>query len=444
MTFRRHAVIFLFILLSLLFLGCKKAECQSNNQCTKQYYTGTCVENKCVFDKNPTYWCGEALCAGKQGNYLEKFCSNNTCITAIPSDKVKLASLVNEQTLAGDKFKITTDFNQPFNTRKDTFTTTLALEQQTPGNTEHTITRIELTGTTKERRTITLAEKDINKPLWGEGTDQTTRIILNIPTSDSDGEFIGIMLKIYYTYVQTTGTQKQSKTNVLQDAYPSLKFVWARPDKPYPCPPTCDQEGPGMQGTCNPTTGFCDYESIPNTCGNTICEPTENKCSCAQDCGPCSGTIGVYSIKGCTADNKCIVTTKQSITPTPQTIFDDRPLGPFHLQNNYHYNNPFNVKTDTFDITSTLYQAQEKTTGVKIETIRLLDGSQQIAELPVNKDLPQISSTINEQLHIPPQAQPETDRNLIVAVWYQYTNNGVTQKGNFQKTIGKVTLLSPE
>ena len=86
----------------------------------------------------------------------------------------------------------------------------------------------------------------------------------------------------------------------------------------------------------------------------------------------------------------------------------------------------------------------EKTTGVIIESARLLDGPQQIAELAINKQLPTAGSTFTQDLTIPAQAQPEIDHQLTLTVWYQYTTSGVTQKGTFQKQIGKFTLLSPE
>ena len=223
--------------------------------------------------------------------------------------------------------------------------------------------------------------------------------------------------------------------------------MWVRPEKPYPCPTECEPKE-GTIANCNPTTGFCEYTPQQNTCGNYLCEstatPQENKCTCPKDCGPCTGTVGVYSVKTCTPENKCVTTLKQGILITPQTIFDDRPLGSFHLQNNYQYNNPFNVKSDAFTVSLTLYEAKQQTNNVKIETIRLLDGTQQIADLAVNKDLPAIGSTITEQVRIPPQSSPETDRNLVITVWYQHTTGGVMQKGSFQKSLGKITLLSPE
>lgn len=443
----RHYVIILLVFLLLILASCEKKECKRNEQCTKQYYTGKCVENKCTFEKIPKNWCGDIPCAGKQGNLLEKYCQAGQCLSGIPPEKTKLTALVNEHSLAGDKFRLTTNFNQPFNTRKDLFHTTVALSQQSPTNTDHKITRVELSGTTKDRRTITLAEKEINKPLWGAGSDMNAKLIIDFPTTENDGEFAGLTLKVYYSYVQTTGTQKQTKTNVLQNNYANLKFAWARPEQPYPCTTECEQLE-GMNGTCNNATGFCEYIPLPNTCGNYLCEdtttPQENKCTCPQDCGPCTGTVGVYSIKACTPENKCVTTLKQGIALTPQTIFDDRPLGSFHLQNNYQYSNPFNVKSDAFTVHLTLYQLKEQTSDVKIETIRLLDGTQQIADLPVNKDLPAVGSTLIEQIRIPPQSSPETDRNLMITIWYQHTTGGVMQKGSFQKSLGKTTLLSPE
>ena len=123
---------------------------------------------------------------------------------------------------------------------------------------------------------------------------------------------------------------------------------------------------------------------------------------------------------------------------------DDKKLGYMHLINNYKYKNPFNTKTDKFTIEMLLYELPSQTTGVKIETIRILEGTQQIAELQVNEDLAQTGSQIKKEIALPQQPTIEAEKNMKLAVWYQYTQSGIVQKGTFETQLDKVIILSPE
>lgn len=441
----KSTTLFFILLISILLIlsGCEKAECKKDSQCVKEGHKATCINKKCVYEK----LCGGKECKGKEqgSKYLENKCINEACISTISAEKTKPSSLVNEQSLAGDRFKITATFNQPFNTRKDYFETRIRLQQKDKANSEHKITRIELTGVTQDRRTVTLAEKQIDRYLWTERSEAVLPILLDFPTTtaEKDGEFIELTLKIYYTYLQTSGAQKQTRENTLQQRY-STNFNAAKPEKPYACPTICPEETEAMKGECSASVGICEYTAVANKCGNFICEPSENKCSCKQDCGPCEGNMGAYTHLDCAPDNRCVGKIKQDLMQTPKTIFDDQNRGQFHLQNNYEYKNPFNVLTDKFNVEINLYQLQQQVTGLKIETIRLLDGTQQIAEVEVNKPLPSIGSKITQEIQLPKQALPEVERNLMIGVWYQFTQNNQVQKGNIQKQLERVTILSPE
>jgi|SRR3989344_3709066 len=335
--------IFIILLVSILLIiaGCTKTECKTSQDCkTKPYYSVDCMQKKCVYEVQPEYKCGtqqEQPCAGKLtgASYLEKYCSEDQtkCISGIDPKKTKPTTISTEQSAGGDRFKITTDFNQPFNTRKDKFNLKVTLQEQAQINSEEKITRTELIGTTKDRRTITLAEKQVNRYLWAEGSEINLPLTIVMPTTEFEGEITNLVLKLYYTYLQTSGITKQLRENIIQNNYPNTKLQWAQPEKPYPCP-ECSEEGEGMQGKCNNATGFCEYTPILNKCGNYICEPNENKCNCKNDCGPCEVDTGVYTTRQCTTDNKCIAVPKQGIAISEKNTLDDQQRGAFHLQNN--------------------------------------------------------------------------------------------------------------
>lgn len=443
----KRALFFVVLVSVLVFIaGCEKGECKRADQCaSREHYTAQCVEKKCVYEQKLADFCGESVCVGSEGKYLVKECvkETQTCSSGIPESKVKLSSLVQELPSFGDKFKITTEFNQPFNVRKDRFKVTVVLAQQAASNSGYNVARAELVGTTADKRTITLGEQEINRPLWAATSEVAIPLILTFATSDFDGQLDNLVLKVYYSFVQSAGSQKITRNEVLQNRYSTLKFVWARSKNPYPCP-VCNEKGEYHTGVCNQQTGFCEYSPIQNACGNTVCESGENKCSCSVDCGPCAGDVGMHTRRTCSIENTCVAVLKEGVAITPKSVFDDRNLGLFHLQNTYQYNSPFNTRMDKAVISINLYQLQPQVSGVKIEAIRLLEGAQQIAERVVNKDLSTVGSAVREEITIPAQALPEVDRNMLVAVWYQFVQNNAVQKGSFQKSLEKVTLLTPD
>ncbi len=454
----KYLAIITIIALLLLLAGCGKAECKKDEQCTKAHYTGKCVDKKCVYEPIPNE-CGNGLCektagenkcscpldcgdcTGKLGKYLVQTCNkdNTECVSDIPAASQKPITLTKELTTGGTKISLTTTFNQPFNTKKDQFGIEFGINVLASTMSDIQISRLELTGMTSDKRTIPLADKTINKNLF-EGGKVRERMIIDFPTADKDGEFTNLLLKIYLDYVLTSGTTKTPKSVTLQNNYQSLKFAWAMPEKSTGC--TVCEKIPGMNDECGPQTNyFCEYKPIPGACGNGVCDGTENKCNCPADCGPCSGG-GTYTTMNCVANN-CVIQLKSGISINPQSLFDDKPIGPFHLQNTYKYNNPFNTKTDKFVLDLKLQDKQDTVSSVKITDVRLLDGSQEIAFASVNKELTSKGQQETAEITIMP-GPAEQDRTLTLRVWYEYVQNGETKSNDFTKSLGKISIVSPD
>lgn len=95
----------------------------------------------------------------------------------------------------------------------------------------------------------------------------------------------------------------------------------------------------------------CDYEPVPDCCGNLICDTSigENQCTCPGDCGACGGDENDYVFLSsfCNQENECVfgldraIVNKSSVASgTVNTNF-----GPsFEME--AVFNQPFNIDSD--------------------------------------------------------------------------------------------------
>ncbi len=454
----KYLAIIAVVALLLVLAGCGKAECKKDSDCTKPHFTGKCIDKKCAYTPIPNE-CGNlkceagenkcscpddcGKCEGKIGKYLTLSCNaQKECVQDIPAAMQKPITLTRELTTGGTRISVTTTFNQPFNTKKDQFELDFGINALAPTMSDLKITRLELTGMTPDRRTIQLSDKTTSKILFETGK-ATEKLIIDFPTTDHDGELTNLILKIYLDYALISGTATTPKSAMLQNNYQSLKFIWAMSEKPSGCPASCDDKNPGTRDYCGPETNyFCVNEPIAGACGNGICEGTENKCTCPSDCGPCTGG-GTYLVLSCVAD-KCAAQMKPGITAQPQSLFDDRDLGAFHMQNNYKYNKPFNTKTDKFTLEFSLYTKQDNVASIKIKDIRLLDGAQELAFASAGKEFTEAGQKQTVEFAVPALGPLEQDRSLALRVWYEYVQDGQTKQGDYTKQLGKVMLLNPD
>jgi hypothetical protein len=456
---KRSLAFILSIALLIVLSGCG-GECKTAAECKGKptsAFTPACTDKKCVYTPIPNI-CGNNVCEKTEdkGN-CEIDCG--TCKGAVQGSKYLVYNKVGDKCLedvtassikpiyssvdipsGGDKFKIDTLYSQPFNLKRDTFGITITLAEQGKDNRDEHIINAELTATTKDRRQITLARQDIDKYLWTTGSAIKEDIILDFPTVELEGELTNLILKLQYEYSYVQAGKKTQKQGTLQNRYKET-FVFVKPTSVYPCPASCDDKNPGTRDYCGPQTNyFCKHEPIPNMCGNSKCDGAENKCTCPQDCGVCSGSAGAFLEFTCQGTN-CATQLKAGATQQPSTLFDDRSLGPVQLNNNYKFKNPFNIKTDKFELDFKTYRVDPAVTGVKIDTIRILEGQEQMAEVQVDKELSEKITTVTVQ--IPSIVEPEEEHNPVLAVWYTYTQSGQEKQGSYQKPLGKITLINP-
>ncbi|MEM3154373.1 MAG: hypothetical protein QW165_02270 [Candidatus Woesearchaeota archaeon] len=456
---KRSLAFILSIALLLILAGCG-GECKTAADCKGKpasAFKAECTDKKCVYTPIPNV-CGNGKCeTGEDRGNCEIDCG--PCKGAVPGSKYLFYTKVGDKCLedveagrikpvystaeipsGGDRFKIDTVYNQPFNLKRDTFGITITLGEQGAANRDERIVSAELTATTKDRRTITIARQTIDKYLWTAGSALKEDIILDFPTVELEGELSNLILKIQYEYSIIQAGKKTQKQGILQNRYKE-NFFFVKPSTAYPCPASCDDKNPGTRDFCGPQTNyFCRHEPIPNMCGNGKCDGAENKCTCPQDCGVCAGSAGTYLEYKCEG-SMCVTQLKAGTTQQPSTLFDDRSIGPVQLNNNYKFKNPFNIKTDKFEFDFKIYRIDPAVSNVKIDTIRLLEGQEQITEVNVGKELSDKTTTV--EATIPSIAEPEEEHNILLGVWYSYTQNNQEKQGSYQKPLGKITLINP-
>ncbi len=455
----KRGILAFCIVALLLLAACGKSECKKDVDCSRAHFTGKCVDKKCSYTPVPNECgnkkCEEAnkedkcacpvdcgICEGKvpDSKFLVQQCIQDKCIEDVEESQIKPYFSTADITSSGDKFKIATIYPQPFNMKKDTFSITVTLADQGQSNSDEHIINAELTATTKDKRTITLVRTDIDKYLWTEGSSIFEGLIIDFPTTEIESELTNLALKIQYEYSITQAGKKTVKQATLQNRYKE-KFMFVKPSASYPCPANCDDKNAGTKDTCGAQTNFfCKHEPIPNTCGNFKCDGSENRCTCPTDCGVCSGSAGNFLDFACKT-NKCITQLKAGVSVQPNSLFDDRSLGPVQLNNNYKYNSPLNIKEDEFNLDFKIYRIDPSVSKFTIETIRILEGTQQLVEVAVGKELNDKPTPVI--VKIPSIQQPEEEHSLNIGVWYKYTQGDQEKTGSFQKQLGKMTLINP-
>ncbi len=448
-------IIFAFLAVALLALsGCGGGKCPENCSDGDMCTSDSCGKETGYQCRNtPIPGCSNDCgmpCSGAAGLYMEMQCDPITkqcAADAKPGLKISTSSMTNEMLSAGSRFKIITTFPQPFNMKKDFFNAELSLVTIAPGVSNIKVKSIELTGMNTQRQTVSLGDVSVNKYIWSTETDLNEGMIIDFATSEYDGTFTNVKLRITYEYLQQYAGQAQQKTANFEITLMGVTFSWMNPQRTQQCPASCDDANEGTSDICNAGTKyFCTNQPIPGRCGNFICDPTENKCTCPADCGPCSGDAGAYVEYAC-ASNECGAMLKPGIIQQPVSKVDERNRNFYYLQNKYTYKNPFNINKDKLAVEFKLYNQQAAVSGVKIVSVKVLDQSSELASMDIGKILNSVGSTASAEITIPDFGGYESDRqvSLRVDVEYQYTTatGTETRKDNFLAPLEKITFVNP-
>lgn len=424
-------------------------ECESNRDCQRAHFEGRCVDEKCVYTPIPGE-CGNEICeegenkctcdldcgtcSGSEGKYLTKQCDlNDECSTLIKSQKGQTYS--DEDSAGGDKYRLVSTYLQPFDVEHDQYEVRLSLLSPDEDNSQRTIRRIEISAENEQRSRVTIGDKPVTRPIWtGSKYDVKEKVLLEVPGRAEEGTLERPEIKITVDYIY----KGEPKTETLEFKHSKAELNWAAAESTEEC--DCDDNNPGTRDVCDKTTDYiCEHRPISNACGNYKCDTGENKCTCDIDCGPCRGE-GAYTSQRCVQD-QC-KTVLKSYNAEEKNLFDEKDAGRMEMNINYKYPQPFNTQQDSFTIDFELTSTDEGVSSPKIDTIRVLDGSEQLAVKEASLALSK-GSKKTVTIAVDPFASPEEERSASLTIWYSYSKDGETETGSFDKDLGDITFLSP-
>jgi hypothetical protein len=442
----------------LLFLVTACGEPEPEGECPPSCDDGNpCTSDVC--DKDTGFQCRSrpipgcdaacgAPCTGSAGKYMTMQCDTEAkqCAADVSSStKISPTPLVLEQSSRGVKFRVELLMNQPFNLQRDTIELKVSARELPSSVNAVKVKSVEMTGQTQSRQTVIIGSADINKEIFGTSASVEDELRATFPTSDYDGTYSNLKLALAFEYFSSDyGETVEGDAAILvrgQD------FEWFKPTVTPKCPESCDDGNPATKDVCSSATDyFCEHQPISGQCGNTICESSEDKCSCEEDCGPCIGDASEHLSYECIS-NKCSTVLKPGVIQEPVSIFDDRNLKFFYLQNTYSFNNPFNVNTDKISLDFNLFDIGENYQDVTINSIRLLERDKTYASSDQSRSMSTAGETFSVELPIVGFAGEEETKTLSLKVWYEYGyisgNETIPKSGTYTKSLGQITLINP-
>ncbi|MBN1157542.1 hypothetical protein JXA85_08030 [Candidatus Woesearchaeota archaeon] len=463
-------VIFLLILV-LLISGCGKkvcktnADCSDDNKCTNDYCVkgkeckhtaikdchcgnGVCekIENQCTCPEDCT------KCLGKEGKYLKKVCVDDECVTdAANVTEKSFTDIITERDL---KLQATYTYDYPFNLQKSVFNIKIRIQQLGTYALRPRINKVEVFKKRDRLGTdVTIfGSKRINKVLWSEDTEINEDIVLdNVEMNGSETSHIA-NVKIYYDYI--TGT-KQEETPITYSKEFKEPIVFVAPTTKQKCPENCDDSNDCTKDYCSQKTGyFCMHDAVTSSCcGNNVCDPDEDKCTCPEDCGSCSGRFGSYMEFVC-LEQECHAILRNDVVVTPRPIIDNRDISTdFSIEARIEYNEPFDVTQDNFKITIAMTKLNPATSDIVFERAHVLDTNNVLLgeKQDINSPLSQIGESFDVEIPVSfVMRDVEEEHMPKIKLIYSYTRppRG-TSPGElltnqfYEKAIGKLVFVNP-
>ena len=418
---------------------CPPGPCEISSSCSKE--TGY----QCVGVQKPG--CDVALelkkrqCTGKDGVLVKHFDEKSEeCVTdEDPKAKVTLFSTTQRSTAGGSKLRVTTSLDQPFNLKNDEVAININAEQLVGSNLR--VKRLEMEGIDEKKSLIVLGEEFIDKPIPSQQVTMKEGLRLDVPGEAVSGKITNVKLNVDLSYDQVSGSTVTPKTATMSLSLTNLQFSWLRPSATYACPTSCDDKDASTRDYCDGNSApFCLHEAIAGACGNGVCEDTENKCTCPQDCGQCA-SAGKVTTSSCVED-ACTVSLRPDVTVEPVKTSASNSLGKASVTTTLEYNKPFDSKADFVKVTLNVDQRSADVDSISIDKVQLLkSGNVELSASESAQDLGAQGSSIDTTLTIPTQLVEE-DMTPQLKVSYTITVKGVETKNSYTQSLQRITVYS--
>ncbi|MBU90564.1 hypothetical protein CMO94_03390 [Candidatus Woesearchaeota archaeon] len=179
----------------------------------------------------------------------------------------------------------------------------------------------------------------------------------------------------------------------------------------------------------------CSHTIIPNFCGNDKQEEIEdgkpgNKCTCDKDYGKCEGRIKIGEGRKA-VDSKFLMyhcDNDQCVLGVPEeeireiSLLDERDFSLFKLETTVTYNEPFDVKKDTFSFKISVVDDDDNMVfPIKINKIILKDGELLFGEKDMGLSLNAVGESIAFEAPVSFNLEkPEEVKRLSYKINYEH------------------------
>ncbi|MBN2567361.1 hypothetical protein JXB02_04740 [Candidatus Woesearchaeota archaeon] len=402
----RYPLLAFSLAVLLLLAGCGPAECEQNADCVqKTCHTVKCVKGICTYspllnccgngliDRNETKCsCPEDVgaCEGvSESRYFQTLCVNDECVMDIVKDLIDKEQVATKMQFEGFELKVTAGYANPFNLFSNYLNLTVELSSITyisDRNLDYandiTITSIELT-TTIDGVEETLATIPLNLLLERRGDGYSKSIILKdraFSSIETTGD-LTIRVSVDYGKIKPNRAAYDPLSASRDLKLPNVIFL--KPTTPYACASDfCDDGNDATEDECVEGKLLCIHTPIPGICGNLECESTENKCSCAVDCGTCEGDYSDHLEWRCVS-NSCVKRIRDDTRSETKLLYTDS-ADEYQLITELNAQKPIHVGEDSVSISIQLSGIRDNFVGpLEVTRIELVDGE----ELLGKKDL---------------------------------------------------------
>lgn len=479
----KNILIAIFLLSTLIIAGCGEKECETRADCTAKgaCFIGNCVKGTCEYRERPGCTCGNdrceedlgenectctddcGTCKGNVGEYMEKSCIGDQCVTSVKG----LESRSAEDTISYESNRVKimemalkATYDEPFNIKASLFSINLKIDKITDAASDVKITKIKLvehTGT-KDRRgnwvnddPVTLAEKEYTKTLFDQTStfNKAFPVFLENIDPDTNSEKT-VTIEVSYSLKTKDRYGNPVDNTAVFEKEISMNFI--NPSIEQKCPDNCNDNNPCTQDRCDSTTDyFCENKIIQRgiCCGDDVCSPGEDRCKCPTDCGICTGAVGDYMSMGCSAANTC---TFQLLNPNiiqPTSKLADADFSGATASLTVVYDIPFNKQSSIFR-----FSFEPKTfTNVKdvvIQKVTFLDKSGTIlGQQTLNMPLVEGQTSTAQAALAYSTLNPEEEKTVSAKFDYSAqtfnakSGDWSTTVTSYTYTVGDLMILNP-
>lgn len=200
----------------------------------------------------------------------------------------------------------------------------------------------------------------------------------------------------------------------------------------------CDTSSDCPTKTCQTvrcSEGECEYNTLPNCCGNLKCDAAagENECTCPKDCGECEGTETFKDAStgkeretehlryDCNEYDDCLLDSSRSqkqLFPKPKI------LTYFTLSITLDFEEPFDVLKSDFRVKFDLESVDEYLVfPVKLTGIKVLDKQRNLlGEKDITQQLDEVEDSFEEDMDLLKGTDVlEEEKYVILRVNYEYS-----------------------